>query len=124
MDILSKHFEVEIAVLHIEGANLVPVNGCGARRRIFLLYDGIHYDSLVFRGFGIPEQRVVAVDDERATQLALDVTRVLRASGAYTNEKTSTMRCDACGRIVKGMKEANEHGRRTGHVSFSQATRN
>jgi hypothetical protein len=121
MDILSKHFGVEIAVMHIEEVNLVPVNSCAARERIFLLYDGMHYDSLVFRGFGIPEQRKVGVDDEKATQLAMEVTRLLQTSGAFTNENKMEMKCDRCGARVKGKKGAEEHGRQTGHSSFSQA---
>jgi ubiquitin thioesterase OTU1 len=123
MGILSKRFDVEIAVLHIEEANLVPVNGCFARRRIYLLYDGIHYDSLVFRGFGIQEQKIVNCDDEKAQILAMEVVQLLKQSGAFTNENTMEMKCDRCGTVVKGKKGAEAHGKQTGHTSYSQANR-
>jgi hypothetical protein len=119
--ILSKKYEVEIAVLHIEEVNMVPVNGCNASKRIYILYDGMHYDSLVFRGFGIQEQRIVDCDDEKALELALGVTRLLKQAEAYSNENTMAMRCDRCGAIVEGKKGAEAHGRQTGHTSYSQA---
>jgi ubiquitin thioesterase OTU1 len=123
MDILSRRFAVEIAVLHIEGCRIVPVNSCDATRRIYLLYDGIHYDPVVFRAFGAEEVRTVQRDDEKAAELALTMTRVLQAAGSFTNERTMTMRCDKCGAMFKGSKEAEAHGRATGHSRFSQASK-
>jgi hypothetical protein len=31
------------------------------------------------------------------------------------------MKCDICEKIVKGKREAEAHGKGTGHVKFSQA---
>jgi ubiquitin thioesterase OTU1 len=121
MDIMSRLYKVEICVLHIEECNMVPVNSCQATKRIFLLYDGIHYDAVVFKGFGVEEVRQVAVDDGTAWELAMQMTTVIQASGGYTNDRTMMMKCDVCGKIVKGKKEANAHGKVTGHAKFSQA---
>lgn len=120
IQILSKHFQVEICVLHIEDCHIVPVNSCHADQRIFILYDNIHYDAVVFRGFGIEERRKVKVTDEVASTLALDMARLLQRAGAYTNPKTATMKCDNCGKICQGRNEAEQHGKVTGHCSFSQ----
>jgi ubiquitin thioesterase OTU1 len=123
MGILSKRFEVEIGVLHIEEANLVPVNNCNATKRIYVLYDGMHYDALVFRGFSTPEQRIVNCDDGKALELAMEVVQLLQQSGAYRNNNTMEMKCDRCGAVVKGKRGAEAHGRQTGHTSYSQARR-
>jgi rubredoxin len=45
----------------------------------------------------------------------------MHASGAFFNENTAAFRCDQCGAIVQGTKGANEHGKATGHINFSQA---
>jgi ubiquitin thioesterase OTU1 len=121
MDILSRRFGVEIAVLHIEGCRIVPVNSCDAAKRLYLLYDGIHYDAVVFRGFGAGEIRTVQCDDKKAEELALAMTRVLQAAGSYTNDNTMMIQCDQCGAVLKGSKEAKAHAKATGHASFSQA---
>jgi hypothetical protein len=77
MDILSRFYKVEICVLHIEECNMIPVKSCQATRRLFLLYDGIHYDSVIFRRFGANERWQVAVDDTRARELEIQITKVI-----------------------------------------------
>ncbi|OHT14252.1 Ubiquitin thioesterase OTU1 [Tritrichomonas foetus] len=120
MNILSKYFQVEICVLYIEEEKIVPINSCNATQRIFILYDNIHYDSVVFNGFGITEKKIVESSDVMAEQCALEMVKVLKAAGGYTNTKTATLKCDYCGKLFKGGKEAEAHGNATGHVSFSQ----
>lgn len=120
MQILSKHFQVEICVLHIEDCKIVPVNSCSADHRIFILYDNIHYDAVVFRGFGIEEKRKVKVTNEVAPRLALEMAGILQKAGAYTNQQTALMKCDMCGKICQGRGEAERHGKTTGHCCFSQ----
>jgi ubiquitin thioesterase OTU1 len=121
MEILSRLFKVEICVLHIEKANMVPVNACQSTKRIFLLYDNIHYDAVVFRGFGVDEQKIVDASDDTALSLAMGLVQIVHTSGAYMNETTAMFKCDQCGVIVQGKKGANDHGMATGHVRFSQA---
>ena len=43
--ILAEHFQVEICVIAIESLTY-KVYGLGGQTRIFLLYDGIHYDAI------------------------------------------------------------------------------
>jgi hypothetical protein len=51
--------------LDIEEWKMAPMKSCKATKRIFLLYDGIDYDSVILRRFGAHEVRQVAVDDVR-----------------------------------------------------------
>jgi hypothetical protein len=67
---------------------MARVNSCQATKRIFLLCDGIDYDSTISRGFGPNEVRQVAVDDMWARELVMQVTRFAQASGGYTNDPT------------------------------------
>jgi hypothetical protein len=60
---------------------MVPMNSCQATKRIFLLCDGIHYDAVIFKGFGGEEVHQVAVDDRAAWNLAIQMTIVIRANG-------------------------------------------
>lgn len=121
MQILSKHFGIEICVLHIEDCKMVPVNSCNATHRIFILYDNTHYDAVVFKGFGIEEMKKVKVDNEVAVALAMDMTRLLHDAGSYMNPKSCMMKCDTCGKLCQGKDEAERHGKVTGHCNFSQA---
>jgi ubiquitin thioesterase OTU1 len=120
MDRLSRFCKVEICVLHIEACNMGPVNTCQAAKGIFLLYGGLHCDSVILRGFGADRVRRVAVDDMRARELAMQMTGVMRASGGYTNDRTMLMKYDVFRKMVRSEKEAKAHGRITGHSTFSQ----
>jgi ubiquitin thioesterase OTU1 len=122
MDILSKHFNVEICVLYIEDGQIVPVNSCGAKKRIYILYDNIHYDAVIFKCFGEPKERfIVNSDDGKALELATEMMSIIRTAGGFTNTKKATYQCDICGTVCKGSKEADAHARATGHINFSQA---
>lgn len=121
MNILSKYYEVEICVIYIEECKIVPVNSCNSKKRIFILYDNVHYDAVVFKGFGYPDDvKIVSSDDEGAVQLVLEMAGTIKAAGGYTNTKTAMLKCDSCGKIFKGQNEAHEHGKATNHYSFSQ----
>ncbi|KAK8842783.1 aminotransferase [Tritrichomonas musculus] len=121
MNILSKLYNVEICVLYIEESKIVPVNSCNAKKRIYILYDNIHYDSIVFKGFGYKDEvKVIDADDAYAEQLALDMARTIKAAGGYTNTKTAMLKCDDCGKIFKGQNEAEVHLKATGHFNYSQ----
>ena len=120
MNILSKLFNVEICVMYIEECKIVPVNGCNSSKRIFILYDNIHYDAVVFKGFGVPERRIVDASDVKAYSLAMEMLQMLHTTGSFTNTKTASLRCEECGRVFTGSKEAERHGSQTGHVRFTQ----
>jgi ubiquitin thioesterase OTU1 len=121
LEIFSRLYNVEICVLDIEKSSMVPVNACSATKRIFVLYDNTHYDAVVFRGFGVQEAKIVNCDDDMALKLGLELVEILHKAGAYMNENTGMLKCDRCGKLVRGKKEANDHANATGHVDFSQA---
>ena len=124
MGILSEHFKVEICVLHIEEGNVVPVNPCNSDKRIFILYDNIHYDAVIFKVFGDPpERRIVNTNDQKAMDLAMDMMKVIRAAGGFTNTKKDSYQCEICGKVCHGSAEADKHARATGHTHFVEAAK-
>jgi ubiquitin thioesterase OTU1 len=121
MEILSRKFDVEICVLYIEECKIVRVTNGTHKDRIFLTYDNIHYNAVEFNGFGVRCLKRVPIDDATAESLALEMVKVLNTAGKFVNTAKCNMRCDVCGIVVKGQKEAEEHGKRTGHANFSQS---
>lgn len=118
INILSKRFNVEICILYIEEQNIVPINGCNADKRIYIIYDGIHYDAIVFKAFGVPDKRIVDKNDENAFNLAMKMLGLLKYQ--FTNVKKDSLKCDQCGKLFKGAQEAETHFKNTGHINFSQ----
>jgi hypothetical protein len=85
-----------------------------------LLYIGIDYDSINFRGFETDEVRHMALQDMSARELATQMTWVIQASGGSKSDRTVMMKSDVCGQTVIGKKEVETHGKITGHSKFSQ----
>lgn len=121
MGILSKLYDVEIAVLHIQECRIMPVSSGAPTKRVFLLYDNTHYDAVVFRGYGIDELRRPNIDDSVSMQLAEDMMQKLKLTGCYTDTKNGMMKCDKCGKMCQGKGEAQQHTNKTGHNEFSMS---
>jgi hypothetical protein len=94
MDELLRFYKVEICVLHIEECSNPPVNSCQVTKRIFLLYDGIRCDRVIFRGFMADGVRQAAVDDTRVWEFAMQMTRVMQASGGSKSDRTAMMKSE------------------------------
>ena len=122
MSILSSHYGVEIAVMHIQDNQILPVNAMGFKKRIYILYNNEHYDSVVFKGFGIPEKRIVDINDDQAKALAEQFLANLNAAGSYARTKSCNIKCDVCGKIFNGYKDAQAHSEKTGHARLSEVS--
>jgi ubiquitin thioesterase OTU1 len=119
MEILSGFFEIEIAVIHIRDCTIVPVNSCRATRRIYILYDGVHYDSIVFRRSRGDDQAIVACNDKRAANLAVQMGEMLQLTSSYASDRTHMVQCEQCAEILTGEREAERHYCETGHFAFT-----
>lgn len=121
LSILSEHFGMEIVAvdtvslaMHRFGEN------CNYTNRIFLIYDGIHYDPLVVELDRAPMQTIFPVDDDRPLEMAMEIAREARSSKQYTDIANFTLRCSLCDLRLRGDKEAREHATATGHVEFGE----
>eukprot|EP01031_Cornospumella_fuschlensis_P037512 gene37512-45558_t len=122
VSILASLLGVEIAVVDIRTNNtLIYGQDQHYDKRIFLLYDGVHYDALVrMRGssalccvFSAADQSVCT----EATQLAAE----LRKQRQFVDLAAGQMLCGVCMSVFAGEKEAVEHAKLTGHQNFSLA---
>jgi ubiquitin thioesterase OTU1 len=113
------------------------------RKRVFLLYNGIHYDAVVGTLSPVkPTKNEVKakknVNQELETpqtlfefdtasaraKVAFSEVRAMaeaaKATKQFVNVATFTLRCGQCGQGFKGAKEAQAHAQATGHVQFTQ----
>ncbi|XP_065156449.1 ubiquitin thioesterase Otu1 [Atheta coriaria] len=122
ISILSSYYGIEIAVVDIVNA---IINRFGEDQnygqRVFLLFDGIHYDPLYLESTSGEHLRTIfPTEDEKvyrdAEQLAIEA----KSSRQYTDVNKFTLRCVICDIRLKGQTEAQQHAQETGHANFGE----
>lgn len=123
ISILNKYYAVEIDVVDTQsgridrfGEDMHFVN------RIFLLYDGIHYDPLIMEPLdGItPIKSIFPVSDDVLVAQALEIAAECKKSRQFTDVANFSLRCIVCNKPLKGQREAQEHATKTGHTNFGE----
>ncbi|KAI0647033.1 OTU-domain-containing protein [Trametes meyenii] len=132
LSILAAHYGTEIASVDVETGRVdrfepPPENDSG--NRAVVIYSGIHYDAAsvapmldapdAFHQTIVPKAAGSGEDDE-VLQAARKLADALRAKRAFTNTATFDLKCQICGKGLKGEKEAREHASQTGHVEFGE----
>ena len=121
--ILSEIYQVEIAAIDIK---TLRVDNYGQdeeyRTRIFLLYDGIHYDPMYLdpENKQLPMQTVFSTTDDAALVQALKVAEKNHQACQYTDVANFTLRCLTCNTKLTGQKAAQNHAKETGHGNFGE----
>lgn len=126
--VLSKHFAVQIASFDVRSQRMDCYGG-GAQpaysTRVYLLYDGIHYDPLALspmpgadEGF---DETVFSADDGQSEQMARALAAEAHEKRQYTDTANFTLQCGQCSAKLRGEQEALEHAKSTGHSQFSEA---
>lgn len=86
--------------------------------RVYLLYDGIHYDVLED-----PMTRAVfSSQDETVERMAREFAALAHAASEFTDVNGFQLRCDVCRKGLTGQADALQHAKTTGHTSFSEYT--
>ncbi|KAG0699640.1 hypothetical protein DFH29DRAFT_935692 [Suillus ampliporus] len=131
LGILAKHYGTEIASIDVETGRIdrfeAPVETSTGNRCI-LVYSGIHYDaaSLAPMADAPPEWHqtvfpIISADEEDPIlSAAKKLATILRGKKAYTNTSTFDLKCEDCGKGLKGEKDARMHAQETGHVRFGE----
>jgi len=123
--IFSRIFKTEIAAFDII-RDRVDIYGTGDnyKRRVFVIYDGIHYDALAFtfdeRLLEDADVTQFSPKDEFAMEKARVVCSDQHKKKAFTDTSNFTLRCLVCQTGLKGANEAQEHAQQTGHTNFSE----
>jgi len=130
LDILSRHFDIEICSIDVQTLRTDRFNE-GRESRCILVYSGIHYDTIALspsdppyeRAYAPPEfdTKVFEAGDGDVLERAVDLCRVLRGRHYYTDTAEFSVKCNVCGTMVVGERGATEHATKTGHMDFREA---
>jgi ubiquitin thioesterase OTU1 len=122
--IFSEHYKCEIVVLDTARQRH---NTFGEdkhySKRIYLVYDGIHYDALVWTSNPNSKAWDVTVFDPNNTTAQEGCMAFMKKefqSGNYVDEYNYKIKCGQCGQVFVGNKNAAAHSNSTGHTSFTQ----
>lgn len=130
LDILSRHFDLEICSVDVQTCRVDRFNE-GRPQRCILVYSGIHYDTIALspsdppfdRAYAPPEfdTKVFDAADDAVLQKAVELCAVLQGRHYFTDTAKYSVRCNLCGKTFRGEKGATEHAKRTGHYDFGEA---
>lgn len=120
--ILSSYYGIEIDVVDIQNA---IINRFGEDKnyglRVFLLFDGIHYDPLYMEtdGAGAPAT-IFPVEEMGVYQQAEQLAKEAKSSRQFTNVDKFSLRCLQCDVMLVGQLQATQHAKTTGHTNFGE----
>ncbi|ODN04200.1 Ubiquitin thioesterase OTU1 [Orchesella cincta] len=120
--ILSEFYGMQISVVDTQS---VHISNFGEdqnfAQRIFLIYDGIHYDPLYYEPFnGGSTRTIFEVSNKKMNDLAMQLAREAHASNQFTDLKNFSLRCQICNTLLKGQEEAQAHAKKTAHTAFAE----
>ncbi|CAK8698327.1 unnamed protein product [Clavelina lepadiformis] len=123
LSILSEIYQIEIAAVDIQTLRVDNYGqDCDYKTRVFLLYDGIHYDPM-FLDSGdknLPIQTIFSVSDDLALAKALKIAEIAHSARQYTNVGNFKLQCLTCNTRLTGQKSAQQHAKETGHGNFGE----
>ena len=130
LDILSKHFNIEISSIDVQTLRTDRFNE-GRPERCILVYSGIHYDAIALSpsdppyttAYAPPEfdTKIFDAQDLVVLDNAVELCRVLQGRHYYTDTAAFNVLCNICGKVSVGEKGATEHAVTTGHYDFGEA---
>lgn len=126
ISILSDALGVEISVADIRSSTILTYGeGKGFQQRVYLLYDGIHYDAIVQEkkvGAQAPVETCTFTPDNQAVYAAvLSFVSELKRKKQFVNLSSGQLYCNICYQTFVGEKEAVSHAKQTGHQNFGQS---
>lgn len=126
LSILAANYGCEIAAWDVS-ANRVNIfgQGCGYSKRIYVLYDGVHYDVLAQNlngssGAQTNDVTIFEPNDNLAFTQAASICENHFKQKKFTNVYTYKIKCNTCQSEMRGNDEVKEHADRTGHNDFVQ----
>jgi ubiquitin thioesterase OTU1 len=124
ISILSNFLEVVIVVIDIRTGISLPYGATTEsprKKKILLLYDGIHYDALIQTDSRTKEKTLqFDAHEEDVVELAKDYANELNQKKQFVNLATGQLICNECFAVLQGEKDAVEHAKTTGHTNFGQ----
>ncbi|KAK1753527.1 ubiquitin thioesterase OTU1 [Echria macrotheca] len=123
LSILSEVYNIQICSIDVKSLR-VDRFGEGKDTRIIIVYSGIHYDRIAFcLDLSYPVEVDVTkwgVEDEEVIEKARELAQRLQTMHYYTDTTDFVIKCEVCGWIGQGAKEAAQHERETSHGQFGE----
>lgn len=130
LDILSRHFDIEICSIDVQTLRVDRFNE-GRPTRCILVYSGIHYDTIALSPADPPydhayappdfDTKVFDAADEVVLHKAVELCKILQSQHYFTDTSKFSIRCNVCKHSFTGEKGATEHAKETGHYDFGEA---
>ncbi|KAL9610479.1 MAG: hypothetical protein Q9167_004819 [Letrouitia subvulpina] len=130
LDILSRHFEVEICSIDVQTLRVDRYNEYQAHRCI-LVYSGIHYDTIALSPSDAPfdhadaspdfDTKMFDSADDAILERAIELCRQLQSMHYFTDTAKFNILCNICKKTFVGEKGAVEHAQATNHYDFGEA---
>uniref|UniRef100_U5EMM2 Ubiquitin thioesterase OTU n=1 Tax=Corethrella appendiculata TaxID=1370023 RepID=U5EMM2_9DIPT len=121
VSILSQYHGIEIDVVDITNA---IINRFGEDKnygmRVFLLFDGIHYDPLYLESTSGPPKTIFPIEDNNVFIQAKQLAEEAKSSRQFTDVNKFKLKCNDCDCLIKGQNEAQQHAKQTGHFNFGE----
>lgn len=119
--ILSRFYGLEMAV--VDTINSI-INRFGEDKnygqRVFLLFDGVHYDPLYLEQSDGGIQTVFPAEDEEIYREAEQLAHEAKSSRQFTDLNKFTLKCLICDKLLTGQAEAQRHAKETRHTNFGE----
>jgi ubiquitin thioesterase OTU1 len=122
--ILSSFYEIEICAFDVKSCRMDCFGQDKSyKTRVYLLYNGIHYDALALSEQNAPEEMDITLfsPDDKTTELkALKCVKGANERHEYTDVSDFKLVCLQCYTKLIGQKEALEHANKTKHNQFAE----
>ncbi|KAJ7444906.1 hypothetical protein FB451DRAFT_73517 [Mycena latifolia] len=127
LGILASHYKTEIASIDVETGRIDHFTPSGIEfpeNRCLVIYSGIHYDAATLAPMADApsdwHQTLFPTRSGDILEAAKRLADLLRAKRAFTNTATFDLKCEECGKGLKGEKGAQAHAAETGHTRFGE----
>ena len=117
MEILSKHFKIQIGVVDIQHITIEYFGHFD--KCIYLLNNNIHYD-VFYKEYNEKITGVFDSNNEKVKSEIMDICLELQNHGLCEDSTLFSIECMQCGLFMNGQNDANEHTKKTGHINFKE----
>jgi len=124
LSIFADYFQTEISSFDVETGRCDRFGEDRYDNRCIIMYSGIHYDAVSLAPTHTApldfHQTVFPINLRGIFDAAGQLAEKRRSKKAYTNTATFDLRCQVCGKGLKGENEAREHAKQTSHAEFGE----
>ncbi|GFR82289.1 ubiquitin thioesterase OTU1 [Elysia marginata] len=123
LSILSQYFNTEIAVVDTQSGRVDRFGeDKNYKERVFLIYDGIHYDPLIYEPIDahVTLRTKFSITNDVILAQALELASEAKSIRQFTDVEGFSLRCLACQTPLRGQREATDHAKSTGHINFGE----